>query len=100
MLVDLVGEHELALLLARLVDDAVPLAGQADEHALVVVEVGVHAVLEVRRTRDLRSLLALDERHFVNVVVVLQLFSLLCANGFLFLLLAILLSCLLMRLWS
>ncbi len=68
MLIYLVCEDELSLLLARLVDNAVPLTGQSDENALVVVEVGVDAMLEIGRAGDLGTLLAFDERHSLRLV--------------------------------
>lgn len=50
----------------RFVDDARPLRGQPHEHARLGVVARVHAVLEVRRRRDLRTLLALHERHHIR----------------------------------
>ena len=45
----------------RLLDQALPLAGQPSELLLMLVEARVHAVLEVRRRRDLDPLLLLPE---------------------------------------
>ena len=46
---------------SRLLDQALPLAGQPCELLLMLVEARVHAVLEVRRRRDLDPLLLLPE---------------------------------------